>query len=34
MKIPPLGAELFHTDQQADGRKDGHDEANSYFSQF
>ena len=26
MKIPPVGAELFHTD--------GHDKANSCFSQF
>jgi len=30
MKIRPLGAELFH----ADRRTDGHDEANSRFSQF
>jgi len=30
MKIPSAGAELFH----ADGRMDGHDEANSHFSQF
>ena len=29
MKIRPVGAELFH----ADGRTDGHDEANSRFSQ-
>jgi hypothetical protein len=30
MKIRPVGAELFH----ADGRTDGHNEANSRFSQF
>jgi len=30
VKIRPVGAELFH----ADGRTDGHDEANSRFSQF
>ena len=30
MKILPVGAELFH----ADGRTDGHDEANSLFSQL
>jgi hypothetical protein len=30
MKFRPLGEELFH----ADGRTDGHDEANSYFSQI
>jgi len=30
MKIRPVGAELF----QADGRTDGHDEANSSFSQL
>jgi len=30
MKIRPVGAELFH----ADGRTDGHKEANSHFSQF
>jgi len=30
MKIRPVGAELFH----ADGRTEGHDEANSLFSQF
>jgi hypothetical protein len=28
--IRPVGAELFH----ADGRTDGHDEANTRFSQF
>ena len=30
MTIRPVGAELFH----ADGRTDGHDEANCRFSQF
>jgi hypothetical protein len=30
MKIRPVAAELFH----ADGRTDGHDEADSRFSQF
>jgi len=30
MKIRPVGAGFF----QADGRTDGHDEANSRFSQF
>jgi len=30
MKIRPVGAELFH----ADRRTDGHDEANSDFSQL
>jgi hypothetical protein len=30
MKIRPVTAELFH----ADGRTDGHGEANSRFSQF
>jgi len=30
MKIRPMVAELFH----ADGRTDGHDEANSRFSKF
>ena len=30
MKIRPVGAALF----RADGRMDGHDEANSRFSQF
>jgi hypothetical protein len=31
-KIRPVGAELFHADR--DGRKNGHDEASSHFSQF
>jgi len=30
MKIRPVGANLFHSD----GRTDGHDEANSRFSQY
>jgi len=30
IKIPPLGAEFFY----ADGRTDGHDEANSLFRNF
>jgi hypothetical protein len=30
MKIHPVEAELYHQD----GRTDGHDEANSHFSQF
>jgi hypothetical protein len=30
MEIRPVGAELFH----ADGQTDGHDAANSLFSQF
>jgi len=30
MKILPLGAKMFHADRQTDG----HDEANSRFSQF
>jgi hypothetical protein len=30
MKIRPVGAKLLH----ADGRKDGHDEANGRLSQF
>jgi hypothetical protein len=30
MKIRPVGAELLY----ADGRTDGHDEANSCFSEF
>jgi hypothetical protein len=30
IKICPVAAELFH----ADGRTDGHDEANSHLSQF
>jgi hypothetical protein len=37
MKIRPLGPELFHANRkygQTDGRTDGHDEANSRFSQF
>jgi len=34
MKIRPVGAELFHADGETHGRADGHDEANSRFSQF
>jgi len=30
MKIPPLGAELFHAERKAEG----HDEANCRLSQF
>jgi hypothetical protein len=30
MRIPPVGAELFHVNR----RTDGHDEPNSRFSQF
>ena len=29
-----MGVELFHTDSQTNGRTDGHDEANSHFSQL
>jgi hypothetical protein len=32
MKLRPVGAMLFHVDRN--GRKDGHDEANSRLSQF
>jgi len=34
MKLGPVGAEFFHADRQKDVRTDGHDEANSRFSQF
>ena len=34
MKLYPLGAELFHADGQTYGEADGHDRANSCFSQF
>ena len=34
IKIRPVGAELFHVDGSTDRRTDGHDEANSRFSQF
>jgi hypothetical protein len=30
----PAGAELFHADGQVEGRTEGHNEANSSFSQF
>ena len=32
IKIRPVGDELFHADEQKDGRTDGHDEANNRFS--
>jgi hypothetical protein len=32
MKIRPVGAELFHADEQTD--RQTQDEANSHFSQF
>ena len=31
IKIRPVGAEVFNADRQTDGRKEGHDEANSRF---
>jgi hypothetical protein len=34
MKIRTVGAELFHADGRMDGQTNGHDEANSRFSQF
>jgi hypothetical protein len=34
MNILPVGAELLHADGWIDRRTDGHDEANSRFSQF
>jgi hypothetical protein len=34
MKIRPQGAEMFHTDRQADGETDRQDKLNSRFSQF
>jgi hypothetical protein len=34
IKIRPVEAELFHADKRRDGMTDGHDEANSHFSQF
>jgi hypothetical protein len=33
-EICPVGAELFHADEQRDGRTDRHDAANTRFSQF
>ena len=34
MKIRPVGTELFRATRRTEGRTDGHDEANSHFSQF
>jgi len=34
IKIHPVGAELFHADRGGHKQLDGHDEANSRFSQF
>jgi hypothetical protein len=34
VKIRPVGAELFQADRRKDGRRDGHNGANSRFSQF
>jgi len=34
MKILPVGAELFVTDEQTYGQTAGHDEANNRFTQF
>jgi len=34
MKIPSVGAELFHAKRRTDGRAGRHDEANSRFSHF
>jgi len=34
MKIRPVVAELFRAGGRAEGRKDGHDEANRRFSKF
>jgi hypothetical protein len=34
IKIHPVGAKLFHTDEWTDRGMDRRDEANSYFSQF
>jgi hypothetical protein len=34
MKIHPGEAEVFHADRCVAGQTDGHDEANSHFSQF
>jgi len=34
MKIRPVGVELFHEDEQTDGRTHIHDVANGRFSQF
>jgi hypothetical protein len=34
MKIRPVGAELFRSDEQAEGQDHRHDEDKSHFSQF
>jgi len=34
MKIRPVGAKLLHADGRTDGQPDGHNKANSRFSQF
>jgi hypothetical protein len=34
MKVPPVGARLFHVDGRTDRQTDGPDEPNSRFSQF
>jgi hypothetical protein len=34
MKIRSVGAEFFHVDTWMDRQTDGHDEANSRFSQY
>jgi hypothetical protein len=31
IKIPPVGAELFHADRETDRQTEGHDNANSRF---
>ena len=33
MKVRPVGAELFHGDNQTDGQMDRHDKSNGLFSQ-
>jgi hypothetical protein len=33
IKTHPMPVDLFHTDTQIDGQKDGHNDANSLFSQ-
>ena len=34
IQIRPVGAEFLHTDGRTDGQTNGHDEANSRFSQL
>ena len=34
MKIHPVGAEFYYADEGVGGRTDGHNGANSSFSQF